>query len=54
MDFELSDVQEEFRRVMRDFADKAIRPVAHEMERSGLYPDGIVEQMKEVWEEEFA
>ncbi len=48
MDFELSDLQAEFRRVIRDFADKEIRPVAREMERSGRYPERIVDRMKEM------
>ena len=48
MDFELTDDQKEFRRVLRSFADKEIRPVAREMELAGTYPDAIVERLKEM------
>lgn len=46
MDFELSDEQAQFREVLRDFVDRDIRPVAHQMEHDGIYPDEIVETMK--------
>ncbi len=48
MDFELSDEQAAFRDVMRDFARRAIKPVAREWEHSGRYPAEIVEQMREL------
>jgi alkylation response protein AidB-like acyl-CoA dehydrogenase len=48
MDFELSDEQDEFRRVLRKFVDEKIRPVAREWEQSGRYPTEIVEVMKEM------
>ena len=48
MDFELSDDQIEFRRVVRSFADNEIRPVAREMELAGTYPDAIVQRLKEM------
>ena len=38
MDFELSPQQEQFRRVIRDFVDRSIRPVAREWEHAGRYP----------------
>lgn len=46
MDFELSDEQAQFRMVLQNFVDKDIRPVAHQMERDGVYPTEIVEKMK--------
>jgi len=48
MDFELSDEQAAFRELMRDFARRAIKPVAHEWEQSGRYPSEIVAQMREL------
>ncbi|MBA9005426.1 alkylation response protein AidB-like acyl-CoA dehydrogenase [Actinomadura cellulosilytica] len=48
MDFELSDEQRMFRRTLRDFADKEIMPVASEWERTGRYPDQIVERLREL------
>jgi alkylation response protein AidB-like acyl-CoA dehydrogenase len=48
MDFELSDDQIEFRRVIQRFADNEIRPVAREMELAGTYPDAIVQRLKEM------
>ena len=48
MDFELSDEQDAFREVIRDFAARAIKPVAREWEHSGRYPTEIVEQMREL------
>ena len=46
MDFELSEDQAGFRQVMRRFVDTEIRPVAHQWEHEGRYPDEIVEAMK--------
>jgi alkylation response protein AidB-like acyl-CoA dehydrogenase len=48
MDFSLNDEQEQFRQVVRNFVDKEIRPVASEMEHSGVYPTAIVALMKEM------
>ncbi|WP_312881139.1 acyl-CoA dehydrogenase family protein [Thermomonospora cellulosilytica] len=48
VDFELSDEQRMFRRTLRDFADKEIMPVASEWERTGRYPDQIVERLREL------
>ena len=48
MDFELSDEQAAFRALIRDFAQRAIKPVAHEWEHSGRYPTEIIEQMREL------
>ena len=48
MDFDLSEEQQAFRKVLRDFVDERIRPVARDWERSGRYPAEIVETMKEM------
>lgn len=46
MDFTLSEDQQAFRDLMREFVNKEIRPVAHRLEHDGEYPDEIVERMK--------
>src|SRR6266705_5942485 len=46
MNFELSEEQAAFRELMRDFARKAIAPVAREWELAVRYPEEIVEEMK--------
>ena len=46
MDFELSDEQLIFQRMIRDFVSTHIRPVAREWEHADRYPDEIVEVMK--------
>jgi alkylation response protein AidB-like acyl-CoA dehydrogenase len=46
VDFELSDEQLIFQRMIRDFVATHIRPVAREWEHEGRYPDEIVEVMK--------
>jgi len=46
VDFELSDEQLIFQRMIRDFVGTHIRPVAREWEHDGRYPDEIVEVMK--------
>lgn len=48
MDFELSDEQQMFRQVLRDFVNKEIKPVARQLEHDGIYPTEIVETMKEL------
>jgi alkylation response protein AidB-like acyl-CoA dehydrogenase len=48
VDFELSDEQSMFQRMIRDFVDTHIRPVAREWEHAGRYPEEIVEVMKEI------
>lgn len=48
MDFELTADQEDFRKVIRSFAEREIRPVARELEHSGTYPTEIVEGLKEM------
>lgn len=48
MNFELSEEQLAFRSVLRNFVDKEIRPVARSWESQGIYPDRIVDVMKEM------
>src|ERR1043166_6934229 len=45
MDFDLSPEHEEFRRTVRDFAEKVIGPRAEEMDATGECPVDIVLQM---------
>jgi alkylation response protein AidB-like acyl-CoA dehydrogenase len=45
VDFRLTDEQEQFRAVLRDFVRDHIAPVAREWEREGRYPTEIVERM---------
>src|SRR5579872_5797226 len=46
MDFDLSEQQAAFRDLMRDFAQRSIRPVARDWELAGRYPTEIVDEMK--------
>jgi alkylation response protein AidB-like acyl-CoA dehydrogenase len=46
VDFSLNPDQTQFQRILRDFVDAEIVPVAREWEQSGRYPTEIVEQMK--------
>jgi alkylation response protein AidB-like acyl-CoA dehydrogenase len=46
MDFDLSEEQQAFRTVLKDFTDREIRPVARQFEQAGEYPDAVVEKMK--------
>ncbi len=46
MDFELSEEQTMFRKVIRDFVRDHIKPVAREWEHEGRYPTEIVDRMK--------
>ena len=48
MDFDLTPEQELFRKTLREFVDKDIRPVARDWEREGRYPTEIVDKMKEM------
>ncbi len=45
MDFELTPEQKLFRKTIREFVDKDIRPVVREWEAEGRYPTEIVEKM---------
>jgi alkylation response protein AidB-like acyl-CoA dehydrogenase len=46
MDFDLTDDQQQFRSVLRDFVDREVIPVAREWEQAGRYPTEIVEGLK--------
>ena len=46
MDFDLSEEQQAFRTVLKDFTDREIRPIARQFEHAGEYPDAVVEKMK--------
>lgn len=48
MDFELTQEQELFRRSLRDFVERDIKPVARDWEQAGRYPTEIVETMREM------
>ena len=48
MDFELSEEQQMFRDVLRQFVNTEIKPVAREMEQSGQYPHEIVAKMADM------
>jgi alkylation response protein AidB-like acyl-CoA dehydrogenase len=48
MDFELTEEQALFRRSLRDFVEREIKPVAREWEQAGRYPTEIVEKMKQM------
>ena len=45
MDFDLTDEQREIQRLVRDFADGEVRPVAEELDRTKSFPYAIVEQL---------
>jgi alkylation response protein AidB-like acyl-CoA dehydrogenase len=48
MEFEPSEEQRMFRKVIQDFVRDHIRPVAREWEHSGRYPTEIVDQMRKM------
>jgi alkylation response protein AidB-like acyl-CoA dehydrogenase len=48
MDFSLSAEHQMFRRTLRDFVDREIRPVAHEWEKDGTYPTPIIDTMRQM------
>ncbi|MGH2812790.1 MAG: acyl-CoA dehydrogenase family protein [Actinomycetota bacterium] len=48
MDFDLTEEQRLFRKVLQDFVADHVKPVAREWELSGRYPTEIVEKMKEM------
>jgi alkylation response protein AidB-like acyl-CoA dehydrogenase len=45
MDLDLSDEQREIQRLVRDFADGEVRPVAEELDRTKSFPYEIVEKL---------
>jgi len=48
VDFELDDTHKDLQASIRSFANREIRPVAHEWERSGRYPAEIVTTMRKL------
>ena len=48
MDFTLNEEQELYRKSLRDFVEREIRPVAREWEQADRYPDEIVEKMNQM------
>lgn len=48
MDFELNEDQAQFQRVLRDFVDSEIVPVAKEWEHADRYPAEIIDKMAEL------
>jgi alkylation response protein AidB-like acyl-CoA dehydrogenase len=48
MDFDLSEEQLAFRKVIREFVATHIKPVAREWEHAGRYPTEIVDKMKQM------
>ncbi len=45
MDLDLADEQRDIQRLVRDFADGEVRPVAEELDRTKSFPYAIVEQL---------
>src|SRR3954469_21969404 len=48
MDFDLTDEQRSIQRLVRDFADQEVRPVAEELDRDKRFPYEIVEKLGEL------
>src|SRR5919109_1629855 len=48
MQFDLTDEQREIRRLVRDFADGEVRPVAEELDRTKSFPYEIVAKLGEL------
>jgi short-chain 2-methylacyl-CoA dehydrogenase len=48
VDFELSDEQENIRRLVRDFAQNEVKPVAEELDREKRFPYEIVKKLGEL------
>ena len=48
MQFDLTDEQQEIRRLVRDFADREVRPVAEELDREKRFPYEIVAKLGEL------
>src|SRR5215218_514679 len=48
MDFELSDEQQNIRRLVHDFADNEVRPVAEELDSEKRFPYEIVAKLGEL------
>jgi short-chain 2-methylacyl-CoA dehydrogenase len=48
VNFELTDEQQSIRRLVRDFAEREVRPVAEELDREKRFPYEIVEKLGEL------
>ena len=48
MDFEFNELQTSVQKMIKDFVDREIKPVAMEYELEDRYPSGIVEKMQEL------
>src|SRR5215208_7119902 len=48
MQFDLTDEQQDIRRLVRDFADGEVRPVAEELDREKRFPYEIVAKLGEL------
>jgi short-chain 2-methylacyl-CoA dehydrogenase len=48
MQFDLTDEQQDIRRLVRDFADREVRPVAEELDREKRFPYEIVAKLGEL------
>ena len=46
MHFDLTDEQQDIRRLVRDFADGEVRPVAEELDREKRFPYEIVDEAR--------
>ncbi len=44
----LSDQEQFIVRTVRDFVDKEVKPVVHELEHANTYPEALIEQMKQL------
>jgi alkylation response protein AidB-like acyl-CoA dehydrogenase len=45
---QLSDEERAIVRLVRDFVDNEVRPVVRELEHANAYPEGLIEQMKQL------
>lgn len=48
MEFQLTDIQEEIRRMTQEFAAKEIRPLADEIDKKARHPEELVRRMAEL------
>ena len=48
MDFEFNELQTSVQKMIKDFVEREIKPVAMEYELEDRYPSGIVEKMQEL------
>ena len=48
MDLNLNDDQEALLRMVREFADREVRPLAPELDRDARFPAGLVKRMAEL------